>query len=202
MAITRVQICGLTRPQDVEAAIGFGADALGFVFESTSPRYVHQDKAKAILKDIPPFVYRVGVFATMYADFLGGYLDACQAIKWALPFEVELRQLQVVRPINGPGKLDEMLIATRPYDAVVLDAYDSGQFGGTGKTVDWDFAAEIVEVLPKPVILAGGLTPDNVGEAIRKVRPYAVDVSSGIESSPGVKDHAKMKDFIQAAKLS
>ena len=78
----------------------------------------------------------------------------------------------------------------------------SGQFGGTGKTVDWDFAAEIVEVLPKPVILAGGLTPDNVGEAIRKVRPYAVDVSSGIESSPGVKDHAKMKDFIQAAKLS
>jgi phosphoribosylanthranilate isomerase len=205
MAVTRVKICGLTLPQDLEAALEYGADAVGFVFESTSPRYLTEEKAKDLLQRVPPFVFRVGVYGALHGDCPRTLLDACQAVHWgAFAFSQDLfvRKILALRLGRGPGKIDEAKRAAADYDALLLDAYDEKAFGGTGKKVDWGFAAEVVAAVSKPVILAGGLTPENVAEAVAKVGPFAVDVSSGVESEPGIKDPLKIRDFIQAAQGS
>jgi phosphoribosylanthranilate isomerase len=187
--------------QDLEAALEYGADAVGFVLEGSSPRYLTEDRARTLIQRVPPFVFRVGVYATLYGEFSHSLFDACQAIKWG-PFGEDMitRRIQAIRVGRGPGKIDEVLRMSANVDAVLLDAYDPRAFGGTGKQVDLEFAAEVVEAVLKPVILAGGLTPENVGDAVRKVRPYAVDVSSGVETHPGQKDRIKIRDFIQAAR--
>ncbi|HEY3780570.1 MAG TPA: phosphoribosylanthranilate isomerase [Fimbriimonadaceae bacterium] len=195
--VTRVKICGLTRREDVELAIELGASAVGFIFEPTSKRYLKT--VPEWLCELPPYVSRVAVYGLVPDFFNETQFESIQASGWMDPLAQDeiCRRIEVVRV--KPGE-NPKVIADRAQHAVALflDTYVEGSYGGTGKAVDWDLAAEVVKISRKPVILAGGLTPDNVAEAIRKVRPYAVDVSSGVESSPGVKDPEKMRAFFKA----
>jgi phosphoribosylanthranilate isomerase len=205
--VIRIKICGLKRRQDAELAVELGADALGFVFEARSPRYLGE-RVPEWLAELPVWPARVAVFG-VETDHAGLELfDGVQAVEPAVTARAFRHRIAVCR-LPGPGEvpqdlaqdlLSEARDRSGEADALLLDASAHGSYGGTGKTVDWDLAAKVVGLRLKPVILAGGLTPDNVAEAIRRVRPYAVDVSSGIESAPGVKDAAKLRDFIQAAR--
>jgi len=200
---TRVKICGITRLEDAQQAVDLGAAALGFNFYPPSPRYIEPEAARAIVRRLPPFVTSVGVFANE--------TDAGRVISIAREAGATAVQL------HGPGfpDLQELLSAVtlvvavpvregftaealgkfRP-NAYLLDAFDAGRLGGTGKTFDWNAAREAKRY--GPIILAGGLTPENVGQAVRVVRPFAVDVASGVESAPGIKDSAKLSAFFAA----
>jgi phosphoribosylanthranilate isomerase len=197
--VTRVKICGLTRLEDVEAAVEAGADAVGFVFEPSSKRFVSSSLALELAAPVPPFVTRVGVFGNFHWEFPSAAVDALQAIGLHEK-PCEKRKIIAIRDSRSTASVAEIASKVEAFDAVHLDPFDDQKFGGTGKLFDWDFAAEIVAGLSKPVILAGGLTPENVGEAIRRVRPYAVDVSSGVEASPGIKDRVKIRDFLHACR--
>jgi phosphoribosylanthranilate isomerase len=201
---TRVKICGITNLADAQAAVEAGADALGFNFYEKSPRYVSLKTAAAISKQLPPFVMRVGVFVDAEADFV---LRAIGEVGLTmLQFHGDeppefctqfgLMSMKAFR-IRDEKSLDEL--PKYQTDAFLLDAYSVEARGGTGEKFNWDLAVES-QKFNKPIFLAGGLTPENVAEAVRKVRPFAVDVSSGVESAPGKKDHAKMKAFIAATK--
>lgn len=196
--MTLVKICGLTRPQDAELAADLGANALGFIHEPSSPRFVTEGEYKWIER-LPPFVVKVAVFGRVTKTVPQGVFDLVQGAEWEvypMPFP---KRVHVLR-LRAGQKADDLVNQTINASALLLDAYKDNQYGGTGHVVDWDLAAEIVQRSERPVILAGGLTPDNVAKAVERVRPYAVDVSSGIESMPGMKDVAKLRDFIQAAK--
>jgi phosphoribosylanthranilate isomerase len=200
--MTRVKICGITRLEDALAAAEFGADALGFIFEETSPRFIGRSPgALAIPARLPPFVQTVAVYAHA-ADIpveRSGRYDAIQFITCPDVLRTAFRrQIKVLR-LSGREALDEGREWEDRVDAFLLDAYHPDKLGGAGVTADWDLAAEVTRSLSRPVILAGGLNPDNVVEAIAQVKPYAVDVSSGVEASPGVKDHEKLEAFIRAA---
>lgn len=208
--MTRVKICGITNLEDARAAIGYGADALGFIFVPESSRYVGRSHELAdMLMGLPPFVQRVGVFVgtEMIPSELRADLDGAQFYDerfspWDGKSNIlafRLRDSESIDSLNN--------IAVGPYpaafhaaNALLLDAYHPSKLGGSGETFNWDLAVEAKVRFGKPIILAGGLTPDNVGEAIAKVRPYAVDVSSGVEAVPGRKDHAKLKAFIRAVR--
>ena len=200
---TRVKICGLTRLEDARRAVDLGAAALGFNFYPLSPRYIEPQEAGAIVRRLPPFVTAVGVFANE--------TDAGHVI--SLAHQAGVTAVQV----HGPGfpALHELLsvltlvvaVAVRqgfkPEElgrfkpsAYLLDAFDPDRPGGTGKTCDWNAAREVSQY--GPIILAGGLTPENVARAVREVRPFAVDVASGVESTPGIKDLAKLRAFFAA----
>jgi len=197
--VTRIKICGLTRPQDASLAIDLGADAVGFVHEPTSPRYIGGEGELKWIERLPPFAIKVAVFGRVDRTVPLGVFDLVQGVEWdvyPVPFPKRIHALRL-RKEQRPGDLVNQTVNA---SALLLDAYRDGQYGGTGHTVDWDMAAEIVQRSERPVILAGGLTPENVGDAVRRVRPYAVDVSSGIESSPGMKDPVKLRDFIQAVR--
>lgn len=211
----RVKICGLTRFEDAESALEAGADALGFVYEPTSPRYIGGDERSSMPYRFSPYAVTVGVYGNM-----GDNQDPCLIAQYVnrIPVRsfreklagVAFRDLRpVVRAfrLQTDSKLEDVLRdlratfeATPNMHAALIDAYDPDLFGGTGNRVDWDLVAALVRSVEFPVILAGGLTPENVGEAVQKVRPYAVDVSSGVELSAGVKDSIKVRDFILAAK--
>jgi phosphoribosylanthranilate isomerase len=194
---TRVKICGITR---VEA----GANALGFIFYEKSPRFVPVAQAANICASLPPFVSKVGVFvneieypiekalAECGLDTLQFHGDEPPGFCQKFP----AKSIKAFRIKTGAdlGALEEYDV-----DAWLLDAFSEKEMGGTGKTFDWNLAAKAVE-RGRPVILSGGLNPDNVTEAIQKVRPYAVDVSSGVEVSPGIKDHEKILSFLQKTK--
>ncbi len=195
--VTRIKICGLTRRQDTELAIELGADALGFIHEPKSPRYIRDEDLKWIAA-LPPIPIKVAVFGVVDKPVATAF-DAIQGVEWVLDQGPSFKRIHVVRPRQGQ-RPEELLTAIQPASAIHLDAFSESAFGGTGKKVDLDFAAEFDRLSPLPVILAGGLTPENVAEAIEKVRPFAVDLSSGIESSPGIKDPFKMRDFIQAVR--
>lgn len=193
-----VKICGLTRAQDADLALGFGADALGFVHELSSPRCVGEEHYQWIER-LPPLTPKVAVFGRVDRTVPLGIFDLVQGVEWQVypvPFP---KRLHVLRLRKGQ-RADDLVQQTVNAAAILLDAYREEAYGGTGHPVDWDLAAEIVQRAERPVILAGGLTPDNVAEAVRRVRPYAVDVSSGVETKPGLKDIAKLRDFIEAAK--
>jgi phosphoribosylanthranilate isomerase len=198
--LVRVKICGLAQVEDVERAIELGADALGFIFEPTSPRCIESNPDILNIRQfIGPFGKTVAVYHVVSAppppDF-----DLIQAAEgYELAPE---RAFQVLR-ISSETTVDDLLTTISPDEnlaGIVLDTYSASGYGGSGQVFDWSLAAELVSMYYRPVILAGGLTPDNVGRAIAQVKPYAVDVSSGVESAPGVKDWVKMRDFIQAAK--
>ncbi|MBI3721170.1 MAG: phosphoribosylanthranilate isomerase [Fimbriimonas ginsengisoli] len=196
----QVKICGLTRTVDVELATSLGADALGFVLEPSSPRFVSpQSLGYLIAAASGPL--RVAVFGPAREDAPWEHFDAVQAISWPLPVPEGLRSLQVLRLKPGDD-LENHLALVKEADVIVLDAFSEPVYGGTGTIVDWELAAEVVRISFRPVILAGGLTPNNVAETIGRVRPHGVDVSSGVEASPGVKDPAKLRDFIQAARAA
>jgi len=196
----RVKICGIVRPEDLVHALSEGADAVGFVLEPTSPRYVGKDHYDIYFKLCGPYVATVAVFG--YENRSVPKASAVQAIRFGAHSLVGQRLIQTIRlgQHSGNSTLPELYPGV---GTVVLDAYSEEAFGGTGKKVDWRLAAELVETLGKKgvyVVLSGGLTPDNVAEAIRIVQPYGVDVSSGVESSPGTKDPSKVRDFILAAR--
>lgn len=201
---TKVKICGITNLADARVAVAAGADALGFNFHEKSPRFVPLEAAAEISRQLPPFVLRVGVFVNAPADFI---LHAIRESGLAmLQFHGDeppefcsqfgLMTMKAFR-VRGPVTLEE--IPQYQTDAYLLDAFSSTTFGGTGEKFNWDLAVE-AQKFGKPVFLAGGLTPENVADAIRQVRPFGVDVSSGVESAPGKKDHAKIKAFITAAR--
>lgn len=200
----KVKICGITNAEDAQAAVAAGADLLGFVFYDGSPRHVTVEQAAAIARTIPPFVVRVGLFVNAPEELVGQALSACglQLLQFHGDETPEYcRQFGAMSMKAFRVKNAESIreLPAYPTDAWLLDAFVPGQLGGTGHSFNWDLAIEAVN-LGKPVFLAGGLTPANVAEAVRKVQPYGVDVSSGVESAPGRKDHAKVRAFIEAAK--
>lgn len=200
----RVKICGITRAADAIAAVEAGADALGFVFYEKSPRHVTIEQAAAIMHSVPPFVSRVGLFVDASAEevastIAGAGIDTLQFHGEETPEFCNQFSLATLKAIRVRGA--DSLRAIRPYSVsgILLDSFVAGNPGGTGVQFKWEWAVE-AKRMGKPIILAGGLKPGTVAEAVRFVNPYAVDVSSGVESSPGKKDVAKLRDFIAAAK--
>jgi len=202
---TRVKICGITNREDAEAAVAYGADALGFNFVPESPRYVGESPVVAeILRYLPPFVSPVAICIDL-KDGLRSGIETIQFYTDDAPESIDLskRCLQAFR-IKDESSLEmiaEALTRRRP-QALLLDTWHKDKWGGSGETFSWELAREAKARFGLPIILAGGLTPDNVAEAIRMVRPYAVDVSSGVEATPGRKDHARLKAFIEAVRIA
>ena len=199
--MVRVKICGVTNAEDALLACELGADAIGLNFFPESPRCVTPFVAQNIVHELPPFVAAVGVFVNWKPEAVIALAKALQLAGAQLhgdetPDDVsevaeKLQVIKALRPARGskPGDLNRYRNAA----AVLLDAAGTGKYGGSGETTDWEFAREAAK--SHRVILAGGLTPENVGEAIRNVRPYAVDVASGVESKPGKKDAGKLREF-------
>lgn len=202
---TRIKICGLTREQDVLAAVAAGADAIGFVFYPPSPRYVTPERAAELARLLPPFVSAVGLFvnaapaevertlATVPLHVLQFHGDEeenyCRS--FARPY---LKAARVQAGVTTKEDLLQYAASFASAQAILLDAFVDG-YGGGGKTFDWNL---VPEGLSLPLILSGGLDADNVGEAVRRVRPAAVDVSSGVEAAKGIKDVAKINAFVAA----
>jgi phosphoribosylanthranilate isomerase len=202
--MVRVKICGITNVRDARLAARLGADALGFNFYPESPRYIRPARAKAIIAALPPFVTTVGVFVNedpgdvMEICRLAG-LDAAQLHGDETPAILDaVHGVRRIKAIRVKTEKDVALCRRYRTEAYLLDAYVPGQPGGTGETFHWEFAREAAAF--GPIILAGGLTPENVAEAVSVVQPYAVDVASGVESEPGVKDRQRMEEFILRAK--
>jgi phosphoribosylanthranilate isomerase len=200
-ARTRIKVCGITRLNDAMAAAAVGVDGLGFIFVKQSPRYIEPEQVREIVRQLPPFVDAVGVFLNEEAtvvDEIARYCgltlvqlhgDETPAYCRSLPRQV----LKVVRV--GPDFDQDIL---RSYEegvhAFLFDTFHKELAGGTGRTFDWDLIAALKP--HRPVILAGGLHAGNVAEAIRQVKPYAVDVNSGVESAPGIKDFIRLQQFV------
>jgi phosphoribosylanthranilate isomerase len=202
----RIKMCGTTRVEDAEAAVALGVDALGFIFAVKSPRYVAPDQAAALIDNLPPFIARVGVFVDSTLELVKDVVtaagltqvqlhgsesaDYCRELK---NWNRSLTVCKAFRVGRGTGKPD-LPSYSGVVDCLLFDTYVRGMEGGTGQTFDWDVIARLRS--DQPVILAGGLTPDNVGEAIKKTTPYAVDVNSGVEDSPGVKNHEMLARLV------
>lgn len=196
---TRIKICGITRPEDAEVAVAAGADALGFVFYGPSPRCVGRTTARAIVRALPPFVAAVGLFVDASLEEISAVLkdvplSVLQFHGQEAPFECERFGLPYVKAVRMSEDVD-LVDVQRQYEsaqALLLDSYEKGRPGGTGRVFDW---TRVSPSLQKPLILAGGLHADNVAAAIAQVRPYAVDVSGGVESAPGIKDGLRVHRF-------
>jgi phosphoribosylanthranilate isomerase len=211
----RVKICGITTEDDARQAARLGADAIGLNFYPRSPRCIEVGTAQGILHELPPFVEPVGVFVNQ---------PSAEVLHWAIvSLDLRLRTVQLYGdisevpdgyaavsfipafPVRDQGSLEAIthyVDRCRQHShlptAILVDAYEPGHYGGTGQPIPWKLLAHFHPGVP--LILAGGLTPENVGEAVRIVRPYAVDVASGVESSPGRKDPDKMRRFIENAR--
>ena len=213
MRSVRAKVCGLTREEDLAVAVAAGADAVGFIVGvPSSPRNLTIERAKALLSQVPVFVDGVVVTAPKSIEWL---VEFCEKLKPSaiqihgkeqLDFSEIREKIQHTRLIKTIYVTEEALNEKtikelKTFDAVLLDSFSKGQYGGTGKVHDWTLSKQIRKaVAPVPVILAGGLKPENVKEAILAVEPYAVDVASGVEASPGVKDHGKIRVFVENAK--
>ena len=200
----KIKICGVTNRDDALAAVDAGADALGFIFHEPSPRNLSRAAAANIIRELPPFVARVGVFVDASEEFVRQTaaecgLDTLQFHGDEPPEFCRKFSLKIIKAFRVRNAESLLPLPDYETDAWLLDSFVPEKSGGTGATFNWDLAAE-VKKLGRPLILAGGLTPENVAQAVRKVRPYAVDISSGVESSPGCKDHSKVRQFVQAAK--
>lgn len=201
MPRTRVKICGITRPEDAAAAAELGADAIGLVFAERSARYIEPQRAREIVAMLPPFVSTVGLFMDPERDRVGEVLatvrldwlqfhgheraELCEA--WGVPY------VKAVAMGDGIDAARTQIAAYPNSRGFLLDGHRAGEPGGLGRTFDW---AALPEIDGRALILAGGLDSANVARAIHAARPHAVDVSSGVETEPGIKDHAKMAAFI------
>ena len=208
MAPPKIKICGITNLIDALQAVDAGADALGFVFYNKSPRNVSLNVVKSIVVNVPPFVLPIGVFVNAEPEKVRKTMDECGLALAQIHGDESAEYCESLgRPVIRGIRLRDRhtLFAMAEYKGrarvrgFVLDAFSATAHGGTGKTANWNLAAEAAKSFS--FLLAGGLTADNVQEAIRKVRPYGVDVSSGVEAGPGKKDPAKVAAFIQAVKL-
>jgi phosphoribosylanthranilate isomerase len=200
----KVKICGITNVPDACAAIDAGADAVGFIFCEGSPRYITPAAAARVIAELPPLVSKVGVFANAAEEVVKEALAVCgldvlQFHGDESPAYCRHFRRKVIKAFRMRGAEDLERLRNFPEEAWLLDSYVAGKLGGTGELFNWDLARKAVH-LSNRVILAGGLTPENVAAAVREVRPFAVDVSSGVESAPGRKDHSKVRAFIEAAK--
>jgi phosphoribosylanthranilate isomerase len=200
----RVKICGITSLDDALSAVEAGADALGFIFYPGSPRFIEPDQAAGIISRLPPFVSTVGVFvdesperiaavrrdASLATVQLHGREDAAFCRKISPP---------VIKAVRVKDAASLKGLSEYHVSALLLDSYVAGQPGGTGAKFNWDLALD-AKAFGKPVILAGGLNPENIADAVCKVRPWGVDVSSGVESAPGIKNPVLVRQFILRAK--
>ncbi len=203
--MTKVKICGITNVSDALMAARAGADALGFNFVKSSPRYVSPDKAGPIILSLPPFVSTVGIFLDSPVDLVRRVagklnLDYVQLHGHETPRKVaRMKGLRILKAIRVAGEEDIKHLGKYQVDGFVLDTYVRGQAGGTGKTFNWELARG-ASGTGNTVIVAGGLTPDNVAEAVEVARPYGVDTASGVEDSPGQKSRKLVTEFVRAAK--
>lgn len=200
----RVKICGITNIEDAFAAIEAGADALGFVFFSESPRYVSHNEVAEIIKKLPPFISTVGVFVDeaplmIEQTIIKTGIDIVQlhGRESSEAYNISRRIIKAIR-VKSLESLDPLIYFKDKVSAFLLDTYMPDVFGGTGQVFNWDIASYAKQY--GNIILAGGLTPDNIIRAVKHVRPFGVDVSSGVESGKRKKDHNKMKLFIERAK--
>jgi phosphoribosylanthranilate isomerase len=212
MNVVRVKICGITQKEDLDVAAAAGADAVGFVVGVTSsPRNLSLTEAERLIRQVPPFMKSVLVTVPRgIADFEtyerlnpdaiqihGENLHAAASVRLKIP------RILLIGAVNAQlaNDLDVVSRVSRLFDAVLLDSFADGRYGGTGIVHDWELSERVKQIIyPKPLILAGGLNPENVAEAVRTVEPYAVDVSSGVEQQPGIKNHQKIIEFIKNAK--
>jgi phosphoribosylanthranilate isomerase len=202
--MVRIKICGITREEDAIAAAHLGAHALGFVFYEKSPRRIQPAAARNIIRRLPPFVTAVGLFVNADESFVRSVLaevplqllqfhgdeTATECERFGMPY---LRAVRMRRETNLLQYAQQFAAA----QGLLLDAHVEGIPGGTGQRFDWQWIPGNLSV---PIVLSGGLNPDNVAEAVRQVKPWAVDVSSGVELSKGLKDHAKMKAFFDGVR--
>lgn len=203
---TRIKFCGITRPQDAAAAAAAGVDAIGLVMDPASPRFIEPARAAMIRRLLPPFVDAVLLFRNADPDAIQHAITAVQPSllqfhgdeppelcgRFGLPY---LRAVPMKRGADVAGYARRFAAAA----ALLLDAHAPGEVGGQGRTFEWSV---VPSGLSRPIVLAGGLTPENVASAVRTVRPYAVDVSSGIEAAPGVKDPDRMRRFAAAVRYA
>jgi phosphoribosylanthranilate isomerase len=201
--VTRVKICGVTRAEDARLAAELGAAAIGFIFWPASPRCIDPAAAGEIAASLPPLVTTVGVFVDQPID------DVLRIARQARLSAIQLHGSEsmayaqrVLQPVIkavavGADFVPESVDAYPPEVTILMDADDPVRRGGTGRTIDWSAAAAVAA--RRPVFLSGGLNPSNVAEAIARVRPYAVDISSGVESAPGIKDAARLRALFEAA---
>jgi phosphoribosylanthranilate isomerase len=202
----RIKICGITSRQDAEAAIVAGADALGFILYPASKRFISIENAISIVETLPPFVQTVAVTVNATREFTNlGWRKQLKTFNLAQlhgqESPVHVRAVAKYLPVIKVFPADRTAVPLADYSvsAFMLDT-PSKDHGGTGKVFDWNLAVDFKKRTSKPLILSGGLNPENVAKAVETVHPYAVDVSSGVEASPGKKDHAKLRDFIQICK--
>lgn len=200
--VTRIKICGITNEADALAAATMGADALGFIAVPGTPRFILPDDYAEISQSLPIFIKCVVVArrAEDAQDYLAEYVqhyeetgDKTQIRRGA---QWRIRAFRV----RDTASLQEIAEYPHAVGAVLLDAYHDSQLGGAGVTFNWKLAQRAKSLTDRPLILSGGMTPDNVADALEAVRPYGVDVSSGVERAPGIKDHAKMRLFINAVR--
>lgn len=197
----KVKVCGITTLEDALSAAGEGVDALGFNFYPSSPRYIDPAAARDIIARVPPFMAAVGLFVNVS--------DPEEVTRQARRAGVQALQLHgdetpdycrklagwpLIKAVRVDGRLNAADLEVYPVSAFLLDAYDNGLCGGTGRAFDWNLAADLCG--KRTIILAGGLKPENVAQAIRTVRPYAVDVCSGVEAGPGRKDAGRLRAFM------
>ena len=200
--MVKVKICGITNIEDALLAIGFGADALGFVF-APSPRQITPEQVQGIINQLPGFIYKVGVFVDSTMETVHDIkskcnLDLVQLHGSESPEYCEAISTDVIKSFQVKDETILKILPNYKVKAYLLDSYHAKLKGGTGNSFNWSIARKAKEY--GPIILSGGLNPDNIRQAIAAVRPFAVDVSSGLEAKPGKKDPDKLRDFLKAVK--
>ena len=202
MARIRIKICGITRPEDAIVAAACGADAIGLVFYKDSSRYIEINAARSVINAVPPFTTKVGVFVEPDEAEVGAILEnlSLDLLQFHGDENPELCRRfgkPYIKAVRMKADVDLMAYVRQYPDAsaLLLDSHVAGIPGGTGQVFDWGM---IPEELDRPIILAGGLNPGNVGAAVARIHPYAVDVSGGVEAEKGVKDKQKIEEFIRA----
>ena len=199
----KVKICGMTNLKDVKVAVDGGVDAVGFIFYKKSPRSVTMQAVRKIVLELPPFVDSVGVFVNETAEQINKIADRCNLDRVQLhgnesPSFCKKIRRRVIKAIRVKDIQSLKKLSDYPVSSFLLDTFSEDQYGGTGRVFDWNLACPAKKY--GSIILAGGLTPNNVRQAIQRIQPYGVDVCSGVESQPGIKDHKKMQTFLKNAK--
>jgi phosphoribosylanthranilate isomerase len=198
----KVKVCGMTQREDIEAAIEYGADAIGVNLYNGSSRYVGPDELPALVEDLPPLVQKVAVVVNFSLIDIQRLDEMFHFDVWQLHGDERadlchwLKPRRLIKSFGLPFSGNQPELEEYDVEAFLLDRF-SEQYGGTGKTFDWSLAVDFQKKTDRPIILSGGLKLDNVAKAFEVVKPYGVDVCTGVEASPGKKDRAKMKDFIQ-----
>lgn len=201
--MVRIKVCGITNLEDALAAVDLGADALGFIFFTGSRRYIDPGDARMIVSELPPFVSIVGVFVNQSLDEIKAVMessgiDTVQLHGDESPEFCAMLPHRVIKAVRVKDSVDIERVELYPVQAILFDKYSDDMYGGTGSSFDWGILRGLNT--SKKIILSGGLTPENVSRAVGIVKPYGVDVSSGVEDYPGKKNHMKLRKFIEAVK--